>query len=82
MLFKQYSKITFRFTIEVKEFSIKAWAGLQGTINLRFPQFLDSQHMKMVRLSAHISAAFTLQEIPLGHSAVGRIKSMTNADDP
>jgi len=52
MLFKQYSKITFRFTREVKEVSLKAWAGLQGSNKLRLPQFLDRQHMKIVRLSA------------------------------
>jgi hypothetical protein len=42
MLFKQYSKITFRFTKEVKEIFIRAWAGLQGASNLRFPQFMGS----------------------------------------
>jgi hypothetical protein len=52
MLFKQYSKITFRFTRAVKDISLKAWTDLQRASKLRLPQYLDSQYMKMVSFSA------------------------------
>ena len=45
------SKFTFRFTREGKAVSIQAWAWLQGAGKLRLLQFLDNQHMEMVRLS-------------------------------
>jgi hypothetical protein len=82
MLFKQNSKISFRFTREVKTIPIKAWAGLQGACKMGLPHFLDSQHMKMVRLSALYIGRLYPPGDTLGQSAVGRINSMTNADDP
>ena len=45
------SKFTFRFTTEGKAVPIQAWAWLQGAGKLRLLQFLDNQHMEMVRLS-------------------------------
>jgi len=65
MLLKQYSKITFKFTREVKGISLKVWAGLPGASKLRLPLFLDSQRIKMVRLSAkYISNLYPPEDIP------------------
>jgi len=38
--------------IKKKTIPLQAWPGLSGSRRLRLPEFLDSMHMKVVRLSA------------------------------
>jgi hypothetical protein len=35
-----------------KAFPLQAWTGPWGSRRLRLPEFVDNQHMKVVRLSA------------------------------
>jgi len=35
-----------------KAIPLQAWTGPEGSRSLRLPEFLDSRHMKVVRLSA------------------------------
>jgi hypothetical protein len=63
-------------------------------LNFRLPEFIDSLHMKVVRLLAlHTSHLYTTQDItgthlcwrlsrPQGRSAAGRFQSEKNANDP
>ena len=44
---------------------IQAWTGPQGLRKLRLPQFLDSVHMKVVRLSALSTSHLYAREISL-----------------
>jgi len=42
----------------------QVWAGPQSSRRYRIPKFLDSRHMKVVRLSAPRTGRFYPQEIP------------------
>jgi len=41
-----------------KALPLQAWTGPEGSSMLRLPQFLDSRHMKMVKLSALLNSCF------------------------
>jgi hypothetical protein len=73
---------------------LQAWTGPWGSRRLRLPEFLDSRHVKVVRLSAlgagrlypqgKIPGTNFCQRLsrPQGHSAAGRIESTNNLKDP
>ena len=72
---------------------LQAWRGSLGTRRLSLPEFLDSRHMKVVRLSAlRNSCLYPPGKIPgthfchklirtQNHSTPGRIKSMKHFND-
>ena len=78
---------------QCKAIPLQAWTGPEGSSKLRLPEFLDSQHMKVVRLSAlrtgrlypqgNISGTHFCQRLsrPQGYNAAGRIMSMKNSID-
>jgi len=69
------------------------WTDLEGSKSLRLPVFQDNRHMKVLRFSAlrtdrlyapeDIPATHFCQKlnIPQGHCAALRIKSMKNSND-
>jgi hypothetical protein len=81
-----------------KGIPLQAWTFRKGSGRLRLPEFLDSWHMKVERLSAlhtdHIYSPPRTQEIPLVLISVRylvdpraivrqeKFKSMKNSDDP
>jgi hypothetical protein len=48
-----------------KTIPIQAWTGPYGSRGLRLPEFLDSRHIKVARLSVLCTGRLYLQEIPL-----------------
>ena len=74
--------------------AIHAWAGPDGSRKLRFPEFLYSRHLKVVRLSVlSIGRLYTQETSPVliyvrgwvdprAKVAAGRIKSMKNPNNP
>jgi hypothetical protein len=44
---------------------LQVWTGPLGSRNLRLPEFIDNQQMKVARLSALRTGHLYLQEIPL-----------------
>jgi hypothetical protein len=72
---------------------LQAWPGPEGSSRLKLPEFEDSGHMKVVRLSAlrtgrvyppgNIPGTHFCQRVsrPQDHSAAGRIMSMKNSND-
>ena len=57
--------IVYRPICKGKAIPLQAWTGRWGSRKLRFPEFLDSQHMKVVRLSAQRTGHLYPQEISL-----------------
>ena len=51
--------------IKGKAFLVHAWAGLLGTRRLRLPEFLNSQHTKVARLSTLCTGRLCPQETSL-----------------
>ena len=50
-----------------KTIPVQAWTGPEGTRRLRFPDFQDSRHMKVVRLSALRTGRLYSRNIPGTH---------------
>ena len=66
-----------------KAIRVQASGGPYGFRRLKFPEFLDTQHMKVLRLSA-LSTAHLYPRLsrPQVHSVAGRMKSMRIPNDP
>ena len=77
------------YHVRGKAISLQAWTGPWGYRMLRLPEFLDSRHMDVVRLSDLRTGCFYLSgkiivtthfcwrlSRPQGHNAAGRIRSI------
>jgi hypothetical protein len=54
-----------------KSITLQTWAGPLGSTNLRLTEFLDSRHLKVVRLLALRTGRLYLQNISLVLNSVG-----------
>jgi hypothetical protein len=72
---------------QLKAITLQSWTGLQGSRNLRLPEFPDNRRMKVERLSTLRSGRlYTPGDIPGTHLCYSLIqprdKSKKNPNDP